>query len=206
MTPAAHRPGGRARRWHDRPMSRIPLADDQALDGFLRELHDGAADDDWATRHVARAFDAHPALLEQYLAFYYPWHAGTGDAEDAARLPARTKELVRLRIATLNGCQTCMAARLAPDAIPEEQAVGTWDADFAVNDDYTAAERAAMAFAERMAVDHHGIADADVAALREHFDDAQVLELLMMAGQYIGFGRMLAILHLETVECPLPAR
>jgi hypothetical protein len=29
---------------------------------------------------------------------------------------------------------------------------------------------------------------------------------MMMAGQYIGFGRMLAILQLETVTCPLPAR
>jgi hypothetical protein len=26
-----------------------------------------------------------------------------------------------------------------------------------------------------------------------------------MAGQYIGFGRLLAILQLETVACPLPA-
>jgi hypothetical protein len=26
----------------------------------------------------------------------------------------------------------------------------------------------------------------------------------MMAGQYIGFGRTLAILQLETVNCPIP--
>jgi alkylhydroperoxidase family enzyme len=57
-----------------------------------------------------------------------------------------------------------------------------------------------------MAVDHHSIGDADIAALRDHYDDAQILELMMMAGQYIGFGRMLAILQLETVACPLPAR
>jgi alkylhydroperoxidase family enzyme len=187
-------------------MSRVPLADEHELDGFVRELHDGAPEADWATRHVARAFDAHPALLEQYLGFYYPWHTSAEAAEAEATLPARLKELVRLRIATLNGCQTCMAARLASDTVPEEQAVGTWADDFSVNDDYTDAERTAMAFAERMAVDHHGIGDADLLALREHFDDAQVLELMMMAGQYIGFGRMLAILQLETVACPLPTR
>jgi alkylhydroperoxidase family enzyme len=56
-----------------------------------------------------------------------------------------------------------------------------------------------------MAVDHHSLGDAEVAALREHFDDAAILELMMMAGQYIGFGRVLAILQLETVACPLPA-
>ena len=27
---------------------------------------------------------------------------------------------------------------------------------------------------------------------------------MMMAGQYIGFGRVLAILQLETVACPVP--
>lgn len=29
---------------------------------------------------------------------------------------------------------------------------------------------------------------------------------MMMAGQYTGFGRCLAILQLEDVSCPLPAR
>jgi hypothetical protein len=29
---------------------------------------------------------------------------------------------------------------------------------------------------------------------------------MMMAGQYIGFGRTLAILQLETVSCPIPPR
>lgn len=187
-------------------MSRVPLCDEHALDGFLREMHDGATESDWATRHVARAFASHPAFLEQYLTFYYPWHTNDGAAQEEAQLPARLKELVRLRIATLNGCQTCMAARLASDTIPENQAVGTWAEDFTENPAYTDAERAAMEFAERMAVDHHNITDDDMLALREHFDDAQILELMMMAGQYIGFGRALAIMQLETVACPLPAR
>jgi len=187
-------------------MARIPLVEETALDGYLKELHDGAEDRDWATRHVARAFDAHPEFLEQYLAFYYPWHSNAEDAAGAARLSPRLKELVRLRIAILNGCRTCQSARLAEESVPEEHAVGIWDEDFAANPDYSPAELAAVGFAERMAVDHHGIGDADIEALREHFDDAEILELMMMAGQYIGFGRTLAILQLETVECPLPPR
>jgi alkylhydroperoxidase family enzyme len=185
-------------------MARIPLADETALDGFLKELHDGAPDGDWPTQHVARVFEAHPRFLEQYLAFYYPWHANIESAEDAARLSPRLKELVRLRIAILNGCVTCQSARLVPDSVPEDQAVGIWVEDFAANPDYSPSERAAVEFAERMAVDHHNIGDADIEALREHFDDPQILELMMMAGQYIGFGRTLAILQLETVACPLP--
>ena len=187
-------------------MARLPLAEETDLDGFLKDMHDGAGEGDWSTRHVARVFDAHPEFLEQYLAFYYPWHSNAEEAEDAARLAPRTKELMRLRIAKLNGCQTCAAARLAADSIPEDEAIGVWDDDFRDNPSYSPAERAAVEFAERMAVEHHSIGDADIEALREHYDDAQILELMMMAGQYIGFGRMLAILQLETVACPLPAR
>ena len=109
-----------------------------------------------------------------------------------------------MRIATLNGCQTCKAARLATDTLPEEQAAGV-DAYAGDGPGYTPGERAAIAFAERLALEHDTIVDADMAALREHFTDAEILELMMMAGQYIGFGRMLAVLQLETVACPLPA-
>jgi alkylhydroperoxidase family enzyme len=185
-------------------MSRLPLTEPDALAGYLHDLHDDASDEDWSTRHVARAFAAAPRLLEMYLTgFYYPWHSNAEEAAEVARLSPRLKELVRLRIATLNGCQTCKAARLAADSIPEDQAIGI-DA-YDGSSDYTPAEKAAVRFAEQMAVDHHSIGDAEVAALREHFDDGAILELMMMAGQYIGFGRVLAILQLETVACPLPA-
>ena len=187
-------------------MSRIPLAEEAEMEGFLKEMHDGAEEEDWATRRVARAFEAHPEFLAQYLTFYYPWHSNADAAADAAKLTPRMKELVRLRIALLNGCQACQAARLAPEVIPEDQATGVWADDFSASPEYSPAERAAVEFAERMAVDHHGIGDADIEALHEYFDDGEILELMMMAGQYIGFGRTLAILQLETVACPIPAR
>ncbi|UGS37372.1 carboxymuconolactone decarboxylase family protein [Capillimicrobium parvum] len=184
-------------------MSRLPLTAPDELDGYLRELHESVPDEDWSSRHVARAFAPAPELLEMYLTrFYYPWHTSSGDAEPFARLSARQKELVRLRIATLNGCRTCKAARLAVDSVDEAEAIGI--DGYEGSDAYSPAEKAAVAFAERLALEHHDIDDRDIAALREHFDDAQILELMMMAGQYIGFGRMLAVLSLETTACPLP--
>jgi alkylhydroperoxidase family enzyme len=188
----------------EEPLSRLPLAEPEDLSGYLRELHDSAEEENWSTQHVARVFAAAPELLETYLTrFYYPWHSNAEDAEGVARLSPRLKELVRLRIATLNGCRTCQAARLAADTVPEADATGIDGyADAAV---YSRAEKAAVGFAERLAVDHHGVETADIARLREHFDDGQILELMMMAGQYIGFGRLLAVLQLETVACPLPA-
>lgn len=176
-------------------MSRLPLAEPEALSTPLRTLHDSAAETDWSTRHVARVFGNHPELLEEYLAFYYPWH--TGDGRGA--LEPRLKELVRLRIATLNGCRTCKAARLEP-SITEEEAMQRVDAP---GEEFSERERAAIVFAEKMATDHFSVDDDTIRRLRRLFTEAEVLELMMMSAQYVGFGRMLAILQLEEVSCPI---
>ena len=52
-----------------------------------------------------------------------------------------------------------------------------------------------------MALDHHNIDDAFFDRLHEHFDDAQIVELGMMIGQFIGFGRLLMVLELEPRYC-----
>ncbi len=60
----------------------------------------------------------------------------------------------------------------------------------------------ALEYADRMALDHHSMDDAFFDRLREHFDDPQIVELGMMIGQFIGFGRLLAALDLEPKFCP----
>jgi alkylhydroperoxidase family enzyme len=178
-------------------MSRIPLAEVDDLDPFLRTMHDGAAPDDWATQHCARAFNTQPRMLEDYLTFYYPWHKEKGV------ISSRMKELVRLHIATLNGCRTCAAARLSPESVLETEALGALGTEAAGLSTLSASERIALDFASRMAVDHHSITDEDVRLWRDTFGDEGFLELAMMTTQYIGFGRVLAMLQLETVACPV---
>ena len=178
-------------------MSRLPLADPQDLPPFLKTMHDGAAENDWSTRHCARAFAAHPDILERYLAFYYPFHA----SEPGSLLESRIKELVRLRIATLNGCKTCKAARLAPSDVSEREAALRVDEPAAA--EFSERELAALALAEQMALDHLSYDDDAMRALQRHFSQAEILELMMMIGQYIGFGRMLAMLQLEETHCPI---
>src|ERR1700676_368450 len=99
-------------------MSRVALPEPETLPPYLRNLHENARPDDWSTRHVARAFSENADLLQRYLEFYYPFHRSEG----AGVVESRLKELVRLRIATLNGCQTCKAARLDPNHVSEGEA------------------------------------------------------------------------------------
>src|SRR5262249_22232976 len=106
-------------------MARLPLPEPSELPDYLRDLHDGASDADWSTRHVARAFPPPPPCLGPYpTGSSSPCPPTTERPGARARLSPRVKELVRLRIATLNGCKTCKAARLAQDTVPEPQAAG----------------------------------------------------------------------------------
>lgn len=68
--------------------------------------------------------------------------------------------------------------------------------------EFSARELLALEYAERLAVDHHNIDDGFFARLHGEFSDAEILELGMMIGQYIGFGRLLKVLDLEPKFCP----
>ena len=62
-------------------------------------------------------------------------------------------------------------------------------------------ESLALEFAEKLAVDHHNIDDQFFDRLKAQFSEAEILELGMMAGQYIGFGRLLMVLDLTPKFC-----
>jgi alkylhydroperoxidase family enzyme len=61
-------------------------------------------------------------------------------------------------------------------------------------------ERAALRFAEKLAVDHHKIDDAFWSELRRHFSEAEIIELAAHTTVYIGFGRLNAILGLDPAQ------
>ena len=59
----------------------------------------------------------------------------------------------------------------------------------------------ALEYADKLALDHHNIDDVFFERLKDHFDDEQIIELGMMIGQFIGFGRLLMVLDLEPKFC-----
>ena len=80
-----------------------------------------------------------------------------------------------------------------------EEKIAELDAD---TNHFSERERLALAYAEMLAVRHHEIDDAFFVELKTQFSDAEILELGMMTGQYIGFGRLLQVLDLEPRVCP----
>ena len=116
-------------------------------------------------------------------------------------LPERLVELVRLRVAFHNQCRSCMAIRYSSAAAEfDENLVCSLEKPQEAND-LTEAERAALEFADLFATDHLAITDQRFATLREHFNEAQTLELLLHLALYVGMGRLAATLDM-TEELP----
>lgn len=112
-----------------------------------------------------------------------------------SRLPARLIELLRLRVAFHNQCRSCMAIRYASgvdDGVTEELVCSLEKPHEA--DDLTAGEKAALAYADRLATDHLSITDETFDALREHFDHSEIMEICLHVGTFVGYGRVAASL------------
>jgi len=107
----------------------------------------------------------------------------------------------RLRVAFHNQCRSCMAIRYSSAAqdLSEDLVCSLEKPQEA--QDLTAAERAALDFADRFATDHLSITDQRFAALREHFNEAQTMELMLHLALYVGMGRLAATLDM-TEELP----
>lgn len=108
-------------------------------------------------------------------------------------LPRRLVELVRLRIAFHNQCRSCMALRYrsaVDDGLTEGMVCSLEKPQEAA--DLTPAEKAALAYADKSAVNHFAIDDADFDALRAHFSEAEIVELGVFIAFFIGFGRLSA--------------
>ena len=71
------------------------------------------------------------------------------------------------------------------------------------SNEFSSRERLALEYAERMATDHANINNDFFDLLHQEFSDAEIIELGMMIGQYIGFGRLLKVLDLEPEFCEI---
>jgi alkylhydroperoxidase family enzyme len=69
--------------------------------------------------------------------------------------------------------------------------------DYEHSPEFSAREKLALRFAESMALNHHQVDERFFQELRQEFNAAEIIELGMMIGLFIGYGRLLAVLDLE---------
>lgn len=147
-------------------------------------------------------FGHHPELYRWYTESFY------GEVFRGGIVDRRIKELARYRLSTLHGCRFCNQGNRA-DAL----AAGLSEDDLDRIHDYESAgfsapEKAALALADRLALTAPDgeLDDALYHRLREHFGDAQILELGLLLGVLAGMAKFLFAFDLVEKErdCPFP--
>jgi AhpD family alkylhydroperoxidase len=145
---------------------------------------------------VVKALMLRPALAKGV--------AAMNDAVFASSLDWRLHELVRMRIAVINGCQTCLTWR-TPEAVEagvtEELLAGV--EEWRTSELYTDSERVALEFTELFCTDSVAIGDDLMAALERHFDSGQIVDLTLVIGKYLSQGRFMQVLGLDQA-CVVP--
>lgn len=120
-------------------------------------------------------------------------------------LGLREFEAARLRIAQINGCVFCLDWRTERDGEKVEESFAEAVEQWRTTDAFDDRTRLAAEFAERYAIDHHGIDQDFWDRMSAHYSDAEIVELSMCLGSWLAFGRLNHVLGLDTA-CVLPSR
>jgi uncharacterized peroxidase-related enzyme len=137
--------------------------------------------------NMFRTMAHRPEIFETMIAHFEAiLHTGT--------VPLRLKELVIVRTSQLNRCEYCLGSHtqiaLRLDHL----------AHYADRSDFTRAEKAALRLAEQMTLDANHIPDEDFEALREHFDEGEIVELMAAIGLFNYFNRFNNALQIEPTK------
>ena len=170
-------------------MPRIKKLELDEWDNDLREMT--AADSGTALEQgIMRMFAHTPEISKGLVAF-------GGAMKSHRSLPDKLVELVRLRVAFHNQCRSCMAIRYQDgvDAGIDEDLVCSLEKPQEA-DDLSDAEKAAIEYGELFATNHLAIDDSIYENLREHFSEAEIVELSITVAWFVGFGRLAATYHM----------
>ena len=120
-------------------------------------------------------------------------------------LTTALKELVIVRTSQLNHCEYCL------DSHSKLARKLGWSADqlaalpnSAASPLFTDAEKAALHFAEKMTLDSTNFSDAEFSALRAHYSEGEIVELVAAIGIFNYFNRVNNVLKMEPTQ-PLTA-
>jgi alkylhydroperoxidase family enzyme len=109
----------------------------------------------------------------------------------------RVREVARMRIAQINGCNVCLQWRfpeMAERGVDEELYAHIEDP---ANGDYSEQELLAIEYADKFALDHRSLDDAFFERMKAVFTDREIFELTVCIGDWVAFGRMTAVLDLD---------
>ncbi|WP_329112924.1 carboxymuconolactone decarboxylase family protein [Streptomyces sp. NBC_01353] len=120
-------------------------------------------------------------------------------------LGLREFEAARLRIAQINGCLFCLDWRTDRDGEKVEESFADAVTQWRTTDAFDDRTRLAAEYAERYALDHHGLDEDFWTRMTAHYSQPEIVELTMSIGSWLSFGRLNRVLGLDAV-CVLPSQ
>jgi alkylhydroperoxidase family enzyme len=145
-------------------------------------------------------FASNPQMLDFVMGQFYAGVFFGGSVDQ------RYKQLARLKLSLLHGCRTCNKQN-----VPGALAAGVSQAQIDAMDDhetgpFTAAEKAVIAYADQVALTNMDgkLTPELYARLREHFSEADILELGVAMAVISGMAKLSFVLNLVEKEtyCP----
>ena len=118
-------------------------------------------------------------------------------------LGLREFEAARLRIAQINGCMFCLDWRTERDGVKVEDGFIDAVTQWRTTDAFADRARLAAEYAERYALDHHGLDEEFWSRMAEHYSQVEIVELTMSIGAWLAFGRLNRVFGLDAM-CVLP--
>ncbi|MFV0277484.1 MAG: carboxymuconolactone decarboxylase family protein [Parahaliea sp.] len=180
-------------------MSRIRLLELSEMDPQMAQIvtnMEKMVGDGTAMRAVAHR----PDIVEAFSTFY-------SKLQMEGLLSRKLVELVRLSIAQINQCANCLQSRYQDsidEGLTEELVAALPRAESSAL--FSEREKAAIAFAQKMATNHFDVGDGDFVRLHESFSEKEIVELCFDVAQFIGIGRIFAVLDATNTVCAIPAR
>lgn len=113
-------------------------------------------------------------------------------------LGLREFEAARLRIAQINGCVFCLDWRTERDGQKVEESFADAVTEWRTTPDFDERTRMAAEYAERYALDHHGLDEEFWGRMGAHYSQLEIVELSMSIGSWLAFGRLNHVLGLDT--------
>jgi uncharacterized peroxidase-related enzyme len=152
-------------------MARVPYVEIEQASPEVREVYEKALKGKPGSVHKLIAH--RPEVFKNFLPFY----ASVGRA-----LERRLYEMVYIRVSMINGCHYCLQHHLAASkrvGLTPREWRALKEGDYS---SFTPKEQAALKFAEKLTRDPHAIGDADIANLKPHFSESEIVDLDLLIG------------------------
>jgi uncharacterized peroxidase-related enzyme len=171
-------------------MARISLIEPEAASPEVKEIYDRVLKG--KPGNVQKAIAQRPEVLKNFLPFY---------ASVGRSLDRKLYEQIYIRVSWLNGCNYCLQHHLASSkrvGLSQDDWKALSQGNYSTFGD---ANKSALSYAEKLTRASKAVSDADIAALKKHFSDEQIVDIHLLVGLVNLTNRLTDPLGLE-VEFP----